>query len=124
MKQHVRHRYPHSAKFTVLVDDIPADLTERVLQRRLAKLPALRLSDWEAAPLSQPQASYAALDAFACLLIHQVPTLSGCFENRRPCRQQCVQSCCFIAVSDDDAVQPAVRRLSDDKYFVCHGQAQ
>lgn len=49
-----------------------ADLTERVLRARLAKPQELRLSDWEAQPLSPAQASYAALDAFACLRIHEV----------------------------------------------------
>lgn len=53
-----------------------ADLTKRVLGARLAKPPELRLSDWEARPLSPAQASYAALDAFACLRIH---------EARLPC---------------------------------------
>ena len=52
-----------------------ADLTERVLGARLAKPQELRLSDWEARPLSPAQASYAALDAFACLRIHEVRSL-------------------------------------------------
>lgn len=49
-----------------------AGLAERVLGVRLAKQQALRLSDWEARPLSAAQAAYAALDALACLRIHEV----------------------------------------------------
>jgi hypothetical protein len=44
---------------------------EAVLRRRLAKDPALRLSNWEAAPLSAAQRAYAAADAFASLRLLQ-----------------------------------------------------
>ena len=49
-----------------------AALAAEVLGRALPKDPALRLSDWEALPLSDVQQSYAALDAFASLRICQV----------------------------------------------------
>lgn len=52
--------------------DGPAGLAERVLRVRMAKQQALRLSGWEDQPLSRAQAEYAALDAFACLRIHEV----------------------------------------------------
>ena len=46
-----------------------ADLCERVLSRRLPK--ELRLSDWEASPLSPEQLAYAAADAVAAQRIYK-----------------------------------------------------
>jgi ribonuclease D len=63
-----------------------AGLTERVLGARLAKPPELRLSDWEARPLSTAQACYAALDAFACLRMHEArPRCSDVSDSCKAC---------------------------------------
>ena len=51
---------------------------DRVLMRRLAKVPALRLSNWEVLPLCPEQQQYAALDALASLHLYQVP---GCTHS-------------------------------------------
>ena len=47
------------------------------MRRRLAKSPALRLSNWEARPLCAEQQQYAALDALASLLLHEVTSDSS-----------------------------------------------
>eukprot|EP00899_Mesostigma_viride_P019980 jgi/Mesvir1/27984/Mv20184-RA.2 len=46
-------------------------LVENVLGARLDKLPRLRLSNWDEAPLSRAQLQYAATDAFASLMLFQ-----------------------------------------------------
>ena len=57
-----------------------------MLGARLAKPQELRLSDWEARPLSPAQACYAALDAFACLRIHEARLLyPDVFDPCRAC---------------------------------------
>ncbi|CAG9464034.1 unnamed protein product [Pedinophyceae sp. YPF-701] len=44
-------------------------LCQRLLQRRLAKDPQVRVSDWEQLPLSAVQKQYAAVDAYASLVV-------------------------------------------------------
>lgn len=46
-----------------------AEQCERLLKRRLPKPQQLRCGNWEQVPLSQEQQHYAALDAFASLLV-------------------------------------------------------
>ena len=54
-----------------------AGLTAEVLARRLDKRAALRMSNWEAAPLSAPQRAYAAADAYASLRLLQARVPRG-----------------------------------------------
>lgn len=49
-----------------------ASLTAATLGRLLPKPPALRLSNWEARPLSWEQVNYACLDAYAGLRVYEV----------------------------------------------------
>ena len=49
-------------------------LLERLMERRLMKVPSLRLSNWEALPLCAEQQEYAALDALASLQLYEVNT--------------------------------------------------
>jgi ribonuclease D len=47
-----------------------AGLVEEVLALELPKPQAVRLGDWERRPLTLEQQRYAAMDAYACLLLH------------------------------------------------------
>ncbi len=55
---------PHNPRCT------PADLCADVLHRTLPKPSGVRCGRWEARPLSAAQRNYAALDAFASLMLH------------------------------------------------------
>ena len=48
---------------------------ESVLRRSIEKDQTLRTGNWEAWPLSAEQQQYAALDAYASLLIYRVSTI-------------------------------------------------
>ncbi len=61
---------------------------EAVLRRRLAKDPALRLSNWEAAPLSGAQRAYAATDAFASLRLLQARAPRASLCSARSCARR------------------------------------
>jgi hypothetical protein len=50
-----------------------AGLAAAMLSAELRKDPGLRTSNWETWPLSLEQQQYAALDAYASLLLYQVP---------------------------------------------------
>lgn len=52
-----------------------AGLAAAVLRADVEKEQGLRTSNWEAWPLSQEQQHYAALDAYASLLLYQVSLL-------------------------------------------------
>lgn len=54
-----------------------AGLAAAVLSAELAKDQGLRTSNWETWPLSLDQQQYAALDAYASLLLYQVPPLDA-----------------------------------------------
>ena len=61
-----------------------------MLRLRLAKQQALRLSDWEAQPLSSAQVAYAALDALACLQLHEASERKAALHiTCMPCHTAC-----------------------------------
>ena len=62
---HARELFPKSWRWH-------AGLAECVLRRSIEKDQTLRTGNWEAWPLSAEQQQYAALDAYASLLIYKV----------------------------------------------------